>query len=48
MSQNMSSAAVVISALRVKGTYLSPFMSNGITHPYQLDVSILNLRVVGW
>ena len=27
---------------------LNPFMPNGISHCYELDVFISNLRVVGW
>ena len=42
MSQNLSCAAVVIGALRVKPVYaLWNFL------PYQLDESISNLKVVG-
>ena len=26
---------------------INPFMPNGISHPYQLDDSIFDLRVVG-
>ena len=28
--------------------YVNPFMPNVFSHPYQLDKSISNLRVVGW
>ena len=42
MSQNLSSAAVVIGALRVKA-----FNLNGLLIPWQLDKVISNFRVVG-
>ena len=34
---------------RLKSThFLNPFMLNLFSHPYQLDKSISNFRVVGW
>ena len=36
-----------IRMVRVK-TLLNPFMHNVFSHPYQLDNSISNFRVVGW
>ena len=42
MSQNLSAAAVVIGALRVKA-----FNLNGLLNPWQLDKVISNFRVVG-
>ena len=31
----------------IENSAINPFMSNEISHPYQLDESILNVRVVG-
>ena len=37
---------IVLEALQQ--VIINPFKLNGISHPYHLDISISNLRVVGW